>query len=140
MALSGRGRRQKGQRGERALATLLRIAFPSFAESIKRGWQSRVGCDDPDVCGLPGIWLEAKTGKLPNPRQALAQATADAAGRAIPMAVIRDDRKPPFVVLPLADMLTILSAAYGFSPPLASELAAKDAPPEDPRQLRIEAS
>jgi len=134
MALSGRGRREKGKRGERALATLLRETFPSFAESIRRGWQSRVGCDDPDVCGLPGFWLECKSGKLPNPRAALQQAKQDAAGRAIPMAVIRDDRKSPFVVLDLADMLTILRAAYGIAPFLPQ----KPPPAADPRQLPIE--
>lgn len=130
----GRAQRQKGQRGERLLATVLRAAFPAFAASIKRGWQSRVGCDDPDVCGLPGFWLESKCGKMPNPRAALQQAKEDAAGRAIPMAVIRDDRKPPFVVLDLTDMVKILRAAYGIEPFLPTK------PPliEDPRQLRIE--
>ncbi len=132
--MSGRRSRTKGKRGERELAKLLRETFPSFAESIRRGWQARVGCDDPDVCGLPGFWLEAKTGKMPNPRAALQQARQDAAGRAIPLAVIRDDRKPAFVVLDLADMLTILRAAYGIAP----FLPLKAVPAPDPRQLAIE--
>lgn len=123
MVLSGRGRRQKGKRGERKLATALREAFPSFAQDIRRGWQSRQGDDDPDVLGLPGFWLECKTGKMPNPRAALGQATLDAQGRAIPMAVIQDDRRPPFVALSLRDMVTVLQAAYGLIPPLSRDAA-----------------
>jgi hypothetical protein len=115
----GRASREKGKRGERQLATLLRTALPELAEGIRRGWQSRVGCDDPDVCGLPGFWVESKCGKLPNPRAAYAQATRDAAGRFIPLAVIQDDRaRERLCVLGLTDFLTILRAAYGWTPPL----------------------
>lgn len=115
----GAAQRAKGKRGERKLATALREAFPTFASDIRRGWQSRQGDDDPDVMGLPGFWLEVKTGKMPNPRAALAQATLDAQERAIPMAVIQDDRRPAFVALSLRDMITVLKAAYGMIPPLS---------------------
>ena len=132
--MSGRRSRTKGKRGEQELARLLRETFPHFAESIRRGWQSRVGCDDPDVCGLPGFWIECKTGKQPNVRAALAQARADSGERAIPIAVIRDDRRPAFVALDLVDLLAILRAAYGLAP----FLPVKPPPPVDPRQLAIE--
>jgi hypothetical protein len=111
----------KGKRGEQLLAAYLRARFPTLA--FRRGWQSRQGDDDPDVVGLPGVWLESKCGACPNPRRALAQATADAAGRAIPVAVIRDDRRPPFVVLSLDHFARIMGAAYGIEPALVTEAA-----------------
>jgi hypothetical protein len=121
-----RASREKGKRGERQLASLLRAALPELADGIRRGWQSRVGCDDPDVCGLPGFWVECKTGKLPNPRAAYAQATRDAEGRAMPLAVIQDDRaRERLCVLGLTDFLTILRAAYGWTPPLCVPVRAE---------------
>lgn len=114
--------RDKGKRGERALATRLRDALPEFADGIKRGWQTRSGCDDADVCGLPGFWIESKCGILPNPRAALAQASADSKGRGIPLACIQDDRsRDRFVVLTLTDMLRILRSAYGLDAPLVRQ-------------------
>lgn len=115
-----RASREKGKRGERALAAVLRESFPVFADSIKRGWQTRVGCDDPDVCGLPGFWIEHKSGLKPNVRNALKQARADSKkkvrqGRTIPMAVIQDDfARDRFCVVDLNDMVRILRAAFGF--------------------------
>jgi hypothetical protein len=117
--VSGLRSRRKGRRGEQQVATILRTSFPELAESIRRGWQSRVGCDDPDVCGLPGFWLEVKTGAQPNMRAAYRQAKADADGRAFPMAVIQDDRaRDRLCVIGLSDMCRILRAAYGHTPPL----------------------
>lgn len=117
--MSGLRSRRKGRRGEQQVATILRAAFPELADSIRRGWQSRVGCDDPDVCGLPGFWLEVKTGAQPNMRAAYRQAKGDAAGRAFPMAVIQDDRaRERLCIVGLTDMCRILRAAYGHTPPL----------------------
>ena len=73
----GGSQRRKGARGERELAAALRAAMPELADGIRRGWQSRLGTDDPDVCGLPGFWLEHKTGKQPNMRAAFRQARQD---------------------------------------------------------------
>lgn len=110
--------RTKGRAAEQKLARLFRETFPKFAAEIKRGWQTRVGCDDPDVCGLPGFWVESKHGIQPNVRAALRQAADAAAGRAIPLAVIRDNRKDAFVALPLTGFLRVLRAAYGEDKPL----------------------
>lgn len=114
-----RASRRKGRRGEQNVATLLREGMPEIADSIRRGWQSRLGCDQPDVCGLPGFWIEVKTGKLPNIRAAYKQATADAKGRAFPLAIIQDDyARDRMCVLGLSDFLRILRAAYGYTEPL----------------------
>lgn len=101
--------RRKGKKGERATATEIREALPELAGQVRRGWQSRRGDDDPDVIGLPGTWLEIKTGKQPNPRAALAQAIEESKGRGIPIAVIRDDRKEPFAALRWPDLLAIIA-------------------------------
>lgn len=121
----GKASREKGKRGERELASALREAFPAFADSIKRGWQTRIGCDDPDVCGLPGFWLEHKSGLRPNIRAAYKQARADSKkkvrnARCIPMAVIQDDfARDRLCIVGFEDMIRILRAAYGFDPVLS---------------------
>lgn len=119
----GGSQRRKGARGERELAAALRQAMPELADNIRRGWQSRLGTDDPDVCGMPGLWLEHKTGKLPNMRAALRQARVDArrkgACQAMPCAIIQDDHaRERMVVLGLPDFLRIMRAAYGYTEPL----------------------
>lgn len=106
MAINGN---RKGKVGERLTALDVREAFPWIADQVRRGWQSRKGSDDPDVIGLPKIWLESKKGRQPNPRGALAQAAKDSKGRGhYPVAVIRDDRSKPFVVLYWADFLELI--------------------------------
>ena len=117
--LSGRSCRRKGHNGERKLAQILRASMPEIASEIRRAIQSRMGCEDPDVCGLPGFWLEHKQGKQPNIRAAMKQATKDAKGRAFPAAVIQDDHaRHRLVCMHLTDFLRVLRAAYGYTPPL----------------------
>jgi hypothetical protein len=116
--------RRKGRAGEQKLARILRAELPEIAEAIRRGQQSRVGSDDPDVCGLPLFWVEHKCGKLPNIRAALEQAHRGAKGRAMPLAVVQDDRaRDRLVCLHLTDFLRVLRAAYGYTPPLCAVLA-----------------
>ncbi len=93
--------------------------MPEIADAIRRGWQSRLGCDQPDVCGLPGFWIEVKTGKQPGMRDAYRQAVTAAKGRAFPLAIIQDDyARERMCVLGLTDFLRILRAAYGYTEPL----------------------
>jgi hypothetical protein len=101
--------RQKGKAGEREVAAQVRAAMPWLADRVRRGWQAREGDDDPDVIGIPGVWLEVKRGRQPNPRAALAQAVEDSHGRGIPIAVVRDDRKDAFAVMRWTDLLAILA-------------------------------
>ena len=109
---------QEGKRGERKLATELREAFPDIADDIRRGWQSRNGDDEPDVVlPIPGYWLEHKSGAKPNPRAALSQAIQDSGGRAMPIAVIRDDRKAPFAVVRWSDLLSLMVALRALGGP-----------------------
>lgn len=104
--MSGSRSRRKGANAERELAKRFAEAMPGA--DCKRGiGQARRGSEVAD-CEVPRFWVESKHGKRPNPRAAYAQACADAEenGRGkIPIAVIRDDRKEPFVVIGLDDFL-----------------------------------
>jgi len=108
-ALSRRGRtaRNKGASFERKIRRRLNDTLKGFG--AKRTLQSRGGKDGPDVWADP-FWIETKHGRKPNPRQALGQARRDSDGSGmIPMAVIKDDRKPPFVVMDFDDWLDFVS-------------------------------
>lgn len=88
--------RRKGVRGERALVHLFREAMPGAV--VRRGLQSRGTAEVADI-DCPVFFPEAKTGRKPNVRAALAQARAAAPAGRIPLAVIHDDRAKPFVVM-----------------------------------------
>lgn len=103
--------RRKGHRFERELARWFRAALGVAA---KRGWQSRGGGkEEPDVTGVPKMHIEAKRGKKPSPRKALAQAIADAAPGRWPVAIIRDDRAEAFVVMRLGDWTDLVAEWLG---------------------------
>ncbi len=100
--MTGRGARKKGHDFERELVWRFREAMPGA--EVKRGiGQSRQGNEVADV-EVPCFWVEAKRGRKPNPRAALEQAKAATDGR-VPVAVIRDDRKPAFVVMDFEQFL-----------------------------------
>ena len=103
--MSGARSRNKGARAERELVHRFREAMPGA--EIRRGLQSR-GEEVPDV-DCPVFWLESKHGKKPNIRAALEQARAAAPKGRVPLAVIRDDRKPAFVALDLDDFLEFVA-------------------------------
>jgi len=93
----GKSQRAKGARFERELVNYLRdFGGPAVP---RRNLQSQGG----EAVGNDVLWgcfgIEAKVGKLPNPRAALAQAERDACEGRVPVAVIKDDRCEPFVVM-----------------------------------------
>lgn len=104
--LSGLRSRRKGAAYERELARLFKEAMPGA--EIRRGIQNRTGGDAADVEGTGVFHVEAKRGKLPNPRAALKQAIRDAKPGKVPIAVIRDDRQEAFTVIRLADFLKFI--------------------------------
>lgn len=98
--------RRKGQRWERELVHVFARVFGP--ENVRRGLQFRAGREVPDVV-VPAFWVEAKRGKLTNPRAALAQALRDAQGKGLwPIAVCRDDGEEPFVAMTLDDFLDLV--------------------------------
>jgi hypothetical protein len=104
--MSGARSRRKGANAERELAKRFAEAMPGA--DCKRGiGQARSGSEVADV-EVPRFFVESKHGKRPNPRAALAQAieACEANGNGkTPIAVIRDDRKEPFVCMRLEDFL-----------------------------------
>ena len=102
--MTGAGVRRKGHNFERWVARQLREIFGA---QVKRGIQTREGGSEAgDVVGTP-FHIECKVGKKHSPRAALAQSTQDASPGLIPIAVIKDDRKPPFVVMSFEDFLDL---------------------------------
>lgn len=109
----GRRSRTKGASYERELVHVFRSVMPGA--DIKRGLQSRSGSDVADV-ECPIFWIEAKRGKKPNPRAALAQAIDASQGtHKIPLAIIRDDHCDAFCVLTLDDMLEFIETFWELS-------------------------
>ncbi len=104
--MGGKGARRKGHQWERDVAGMFRKIMPGAV--IKRGLQSRGGgAEEADVV-CPYFHPECKVGKLPSPRAALLQATRDATAAGLwkmPVAVIKQDRQSPIVVLHLEDFL-----------------------------------
>ena len=99
----GKLSRTKGHRWERDLVHLFRDAMGGAV--IKHGFQSRHGGDAADV-DMPVFWLEAKVGKKPNIRAALAHATSAAVGsNRTPLAVVKEDRQAPIAAMYLEDFL-----------------------------------
>ena len=105
---TGRRSRRKGSTFERQVANDLK---PIFERARRAGLrQTQSGSDDaPDVDGCSPFWIETKHGKQTNPRAALAQAEEAMAAWAAKggdpecfrwaLAVCKDDRQPPFVVM-----------------------------------------
>ncbi len=90
--------RRKGHNFEREIARELREIFPK----ARRGLQYQDGQQCADVEGTP-FHIECKRGVKPNPRAALEQALNDAQPGRVPLVIIKDDRKEPFMLMPWAD-------------------------------------
>lgn len=112
--MTGAGSRRKGAAFERALVHRLREVFPDAP--IRRGLQSRGGHEVPDV-DVPGWHVEAKHHRRVNLRAALAQAIADARPGRVPVAICKDNRSEPVVVLRLGDFLALLGRRATPAPP-----------------------
>ena len=101
----GKSQRDKGARWERQVAALFREAgYPD----AKRGFQTRGGAaEEPDV--RAGQWdIECKVGKQPPIRKALVTAVEHARPGQVGIAIIKEDRRPPFVVLELEAFLALV--------------------------------
>jgi hypothetical protein len=98
-----RRQRDKGKRGERELATMLRDLFPELAEGIRRGWQTRHGGkDEADIEGLP-FHPEVAVGISPPIRAKMAQAVRDSNGGRTPIVFTRRDRDEWLVTMRFSD-------------------------------------
>jgi hypothetical protein len=106
--MGGASSRRKGHNWEREIANRFREAMPG--ERIKRGWQARDGADAPDVV-VPFFHVECKVGACPNAEAALVQAEAACTDPTLwPVAIVKRDRREPYVALRLDDFLELVSA------------------------------
>jgi len=104
--MSGKRSRNKGARGERAVADYLKKVYPD----AKRGvGQSQSGSNTADVEGTPW-WPEVKFSKQPNIRAAMAQAKDATDGRK-PIVFSKRDRETMLVTME-EDVFLVLVEAY----------------------------
>ena len=109
----GRMQREKGKRWERAVTALYQAAL---GLGKRTGWHQSHGLEVADVSvPLPlaswprGIWNECKHHRKVPLRAALRQAIGDAPEGHLPIAVCKDDREEPIVLLRLTDWLQLLA-------------------------------
>jgi len=98
--------RRKGHDFEREMVRAFRELLPNDS-SVCRGLQYRDGAEVPDVV-TEALHVECKRGRKPNPRAALTQACRDCDDKRKPIAVIKDDRAEPFVVMGWATFVHIV--------------------------------
>lgn len=95
--------RQKGARGERELAAVLR----EHGYDCRRGQQYCGANGDADVVGLPGIHIECKRVESLNIHKAAEQAKSDARENELPAVFHRKNGKPWLVTMTLEDWMKI---------------------------------
>ena len=100
----GKMSRDKGKRGEREFATVLR----DHGYKGRRGVQYHGGPDSPDVEGLPGFHIEVKRVERLNLYDALDQSKQDAGDDEIPIVAHRKNGKRWVVVMEAEDFFAIL--------------------------------
>lgn len=95
--------KQKGARGERELAKVLR----AYGFKTRRGQQYCGANGDADVIGLPNIHIECKRVERLNLYDAMAQSKSDAKQGEIPVVMHRKDKCDWLVTLSLDDFIEI---------------------------------
>ena len=99
----GKMSREKGKRGERELAGILK----SYGYDTRRGVQYHGGPDSPDVVGLPGIHIEVKRVERLNIANAVDQAVADSNGDELACVFHRKNGGKWNVTMPLEDFMRL---------------------------------
>ena len=98
--------RQKGARGERELANLLK----TYGYDARRGQQFSGANGDADVVGLPDIHIEVKRVEKLNIDNAMAQSIRDARDGEKPAVFHRKDRKQWLVTMPFTEWIELYKA------------------------------
>lgn len=99
----GKSQREKGKRGERELAGILR----EYGYDCRRGQQYCGAAGDADVVGLPGIHIECKRVEKLNLLDAMEQAGRDAREGEAPAVFHRRDRCEWLVTMRLEDWIQL---------------------------------
>lgn len=95
--------RQKGARGERELAAVLR----EHGFECRRGQQYCGANGDADVVGITGVHIECKRVESLNIHKAMEQAKSDARENELPAVFHRKNGKPWLVTMTLEDWMKI---------------------------------
>lgn len=93
--------RQKGARGERELAGILK----SYGYDTRRGQQYSGANGDADVVGLPGIHIECKRVEHLNLYDAMSQSSRDARAGETPLVMHRKNNCEWLVTMRLEDWI-----------------------------------
>lgn len=99
----GMASREKGKRGERELAALLR----DYGYDCRRGQQFCGRNGDADVVGLPGIHIECKRVERLDLSAAMRQAKGDARAGEMPAVMHRKNGGDWLVTMSLEDWITV---------------------------------
>lgn len=97
--IMGRFSKEKGKRGERELAALLRkYGYEGAHRGAQNAGKAKGGDDAPDVLGLPDIHIECKRVEKLNLYDAMKQSIADAEGTGQTPAVFHKKNRQPWLV------------------------------------------
>lgn len=99
----GKASRDKGKRGERELAGILR----DYGYDCRRGQQFCGSNGDADVVGLPGIHIECKRVERLDLYGAVEQAKRDAKEEELPVVIHRRNNCEWLVTMPLEDWMSM---------------------------------
>ena len=102
----GKTSRDKGKRGEREVAELLR----DHGIPARRGVQYAGGADSPDVIGLEGVHIEVKRTETLRLYPALEQALAERKPGDIATVWHRPNSRPWAVIMFAADFIALMRA------------------------------
>lgn len=100
----GKSQRDRGKRGERELAKILR----EHGYEARRGQQYCGISGDADVVGIPGVHIECKRTERLRLYDALGQSAKDARDGELPVVISRADRKPWVVTMDLEGFLQLI--------------------------------
>lgn len=105
--MAGKRSRDKGKRGEREAAELLRDIFPEARRGLS---QSRGGgAEEPDIVGLGRPWhIEVGVGATVSPVAKMLQAIRDAKEGSMPVVLSRRDRCQWMVTLRWSDFADLV--------------------------------
>lgn len=104
----GKTSREKGKRGERELAGILK----SYGYNTRRGVQYNGGPDSPDVVGLPSIHIEVKRVERLNIDDAVDQAVSDAGDDELACVFHRKNNRGWNVTMPLEDWMRLYEGRW----------------------------
>ena len=96
--------RQKGARGERELAKILK----EYGYETRRGQQYCGSNGDADVVGVPGVHIECKRVERLDLYAAMEQSENDAKPEEIPTVMHRKNGKPWLVTMKLSEFMKLI--------------------------------